>query len=306
LGPWTATIGDGSITVTCTAGDANLSGIEVWSLSGAAAPSPGLVAHWRLDGSGADASGNGNTGTPSPNGPVWTAGKVGGGLDFNGVDDSFSAPSSASLNSLKGQMTAAAWVYKRANAPSWGGLMGRRRGTGVEDLWVLFYNASASDEYMFAVTTSAGSATLTGPSGAGDLNRWVHVAAVYDGGSMILYRDGAEVARRAHSGTIADESSGVILGAGDNGTNGVGEYLNAVLDDARLYNRALSASEIQSLYNGGAGTSAVLGVMAESPGPASSSGGGSCGLLGLEALAILGLARLSYGRCSRSRRSWPH
>jgi lysophospholipase L1-like esterase len=299
LGPWTADVSDGTLQVTCSAGDANLSGIEVWRGSGGTAPAPGLVAQWRLDetsgSTAADASGNDNAGTLSPNGPVWTSGKIGGGLDFNGLDDSFSVPSSASINGLKGQMTAAFWMYKRTNAPGYGTLFGRRSGSQYADLWIVYCNNSAADEYSFGVTTSSGTATLTGPAAAGDLNAWVHLAAVYDGGSMILYRNGLEVARRAHSGTIPDESSPVVLGAGDNGSAGMGEYVSAVFDDVRLYNRALSEAEIQTL----SAQSAVQRVSGVAPGDAersSSGSGGSCGLLGAEVLGLFALVRLRRRR----------
>jgi hypothetical protein len=103
------------------------------------------------------------------------------------------------------------------------------------------------------------------------------------------------VARRAHSGTIPDESSPVVLGAGDNGTDGMGEYVNAVFDDVRLYNRALSASEIQNL------SGQAAGLMAAGIGPGageseSSGSGGSCGLLGAEVLGFLALSRLRRRR----------
>jgi len=122
----------------------------------------------------------------------------------------------------------------------------------------------------------------------------VHVAAVYDGGSMILYRNGLEVARRSHSGTIPDESTPVFLGAGDNGTDGVGEYTNGVFDDVRLYNRALSASEIQTLLSQ-AGGGANRELAAAAPLGAAPAGG-SCGLLGMEVLGVFLIVRLRRKR----------
>jgi hypothetical protein len=259
-----------------------LSAAEIQALAVPPAGTAGLVLHWPLDGNALDASGNGNHGTVQ--GAVWTSGNIGGALDVDG--DYLSAPGSTSINTLGSQMSIALWIYKRANAPDYGGILGRRRGTGVEDLWVLFYGNTASDEYSVGVTTSAGAAYLTGPPSTGDQNRWVHLAAVYDGATLRLYRDGTEIASRGHSGTILSETSPIILGAGDNGT--ISEYVNAIVDDVRLYNRALSAADVQGLYATGGAVAKSAGL---APAEADASGSGSCGLIGLEALLLLFLRR---------------
>jgi len=74
------------------------------------APAP--VAHWKLDektGTSAnDSSGNGNTGTLT-NGPTWTQGKVGNGMNFDGSNDYVAIPDSNSLDTTSG-VTLAGWV----------------------------------------------------------------------------------------------------------------------------------------------------------------------------------------------------
>src|SRR4030095_10522659 len=71
-----------------------------------------LVAYWKFDeGSGtsaADASGNGNTAT-LVNGPVWTAGRVGNALYFDGINDNLTVPDSNSLDPSS-SFTLSAWV----------------------------------------------------------------------------------------------------------------------------------------------------------------------------------------------------
>lgn len=259
-----------------------LSAAEIQAIAVPPQPSSGLVLHWPLDGNASDASGNGNHGTPQ--GAVFTAGNLGGGVDVDG--DHLSAPNSTSINTLGSQMTVALWVYKRANAPGYGSVIGRRKGAGSEDLWILYYNNSPNDEVSAGLSTSAGTAHLVGPSGAGDLNRWAHLALVYNGSTMRLYRDGLEIASRGHAGSILSETTPLVLGAGDNG-GAISEHVNGILDDVRLYNRALSASEIQELASLGGGVAkAAPAVEAEAP-PESGGGDGKCGLLGLEALLLL-------------------
>lgn len=82
--------------------------------STASAQTSGLVAAYNFDeGSGTtlmDRSGNGNNGTLVSS-PAWTAGKNGGALAFDGVDDYVSVPETSSLD-ISGSMTLAAWIKK--------------------------------------------------------------------------------------------------------------------------------------------------------------------------------------------------
>jgi concanavalin A-like lectin/glucanase superfamily protein len=77
------------------------------------------------------------------------------------------------------------------------------------------------------------------------LNTWSHLAMTYNGSSMRLYVNGALVATRAQTGN-ATVSTGVLRIGG----NGVwGEYFTGAIDEVRIYNRALSAAEIQADMN---------------------------------------------------------
>ncbi|MCI0657744.1 MAG: LamG domain-containing protein, partial [Acidobacteria bacterium] len=117
----------------------------------------------------------------------------------------------------------------------------------------------------------------------------VHLAGVYDGSSMILYRNGVEIARRSHTGAMPNQTSPLVAGGGDNGAQGgFGEYVDAVLDDVRIYNRALSGSEVQALFAQGGGSASPMLVSSSD----SSGSRGSCGLLGIEILLLIGLGRL--------------
>jgi hypothetical protein len=73
-----------------------------------------------------------------------------------------------------------------------------------------------------------------------------------------------------------------VVGAGDNGSFGLAEYVDGVIDDVRIYDRALSAAEVQSLVQAGGGAGEKSAAMSRAP-----QGEGSCGLTGLEAIALL-------------------
>ena len=76
-------------------------------------------------------------------------------------------------------------------------------------------------------------------------NTWVHLAATYNGSSLILYRNGAQVATTAVTGAIVTSSQALRIG----GNALWGEYFAGRIDEVRIYNRALSASEIQTDMN---------------------------------------------------------
>ena len=84
----------------------------------------------------------------------------------------------------------------------------------------------------------------TGPTAIA-LNTWTHLAASYDGAAFRLYVNGSQVTSRAVSGSVATSTSPLRLG----GNTIWGEYFAGVIDEVRIYNRALSAAEVQADMN---------------------------------------------------------
>ena len=83
-----------------------------------------------------------------------------------------------------------------------------------------------------------------------DVNRWIHLAGTYDGSIMRLYVDGVEIGSQAISGIIPVDDNPVTIGAEENEDipqDVVGEF-EGLVDEVRLYNRALTASEIQEIF----------------------------------------------------------
>ena len=73
--------------------------------------------------------------------------------------------------------------------------------------------------------------------------RWTHLAATYDGSTLRLYVNGTQVAQLARPGSISHARPARLRIGG----NGVwGEWFNGWIDEVRIYNRALSAGEIQN------------------------------------------------------------
>ena len=74
------------------------------------------------------------------------------------------------------------------------------------------------------------------------VNAWTHLASTYDGANIRLFVNGTQVAGVAATGSIAVNTLPVWIGA----NNPNGEYFNGVIDEVRIYNRALSVTEIQT------------------------------------------------------------
>jgi hypothetical protein len=202
-----------------------------------AAPA-GLVAAYAFDeGNGAtlhDAAGGDDHGTIS--GAVWAgAGRHGGALQFDGVDDSVRIPDRAALD-LTNAMTLSAWVRPSALGTRWRTVLFKEQPTHMT--YALY--AGASDGRPTGQAYVGGQRDARGPSGLA-LNTWTHLAATYDGAHLRLYVNGTVVRTLAVTGNMTVSSGPLKLGG-----NAIwNEWFAGLMDDVRIYNRALSAAEIQ-------------------------------------------------------------
>jgi Concanavalin A-like lectin/glucanases superfamily len=77
------------------------------------------------------------------------------------------------------------------------------------------------------------------------LNVWTHLAGTYDGGTLRLYVNGVQVSTLAKTGALTTSTNPLQIG----GDSIFGQYFQGKIDEIRVYNRALSATEIQSDMN---------------------------------------------------------
>ncbi|MEK7314842.1 MAG: LamG-like jellyroll fold domain-containing protein [Candidatus Eisenbacteria bacterium] len=221
------------------------------SPSPAAAQSPGLVAAYAFDeGFGTtvgDASGHLLSGAIE--GAIWTAtGKYGSALSFSGTS-SYVDLGNPALLQLTGSMTWSAWIYAAANP---------------FDDGVILAKSDNSSGWQFKTSPDTGVQTFgvaVSPSGAGHtqrysttvraLNTWYYVAAVYDAESQTLdiYVDGV-LDNSTLVGTIpASQTDGNVNAAIGRRSGGNFNYFNGVIDEVRIYSRALTQAEIQADMN---------------------------------------------------------
>ena len=202
----------------------------------------GLVAAYAFDevsGSTAlDVSGRSNNGTIA--GAVRTAGKVGGALSFDGATSLVSVPDSASLRLSTG-MTVEAWVNP-SQLGGWRTVLLKERVGG------LTYGLYADDGSGQGGTPGpAGYLYLDGveqpvrgPGNALPLNGWTHLAVTYDWNVCRLYVNGVLVGTSIQGAAIGTAAGALRIG----GNSIWGEFFSGLIDEVRVYNRALSGDEI--------------------------------------------------------------
>ena len=74
------------------------------------------------------------------------------------------------------------------------------------------------------------------------MNTWTHLALTYDGATLRLYVNGVQVSSLAQTGSLPTSTNPLQIG----GDSIYGQYFQGTIDEIRIYNRALSASEIQA------------------------------------------------------------
>ena len=202
-------------------------------------PSPeGMVSWWTGDGNTFDLVGP-NHGV-GKNGVTYETGMVDGAFSFDGFDDFIYAPGT-NIDGLQ-QLTIEAWVKLNS-------MPGRQERfvTLLGEKAVLRYDGENNPGgrqlhfYMFFEEPIIQRHIRV--NDILQLDVFHHVAGTYDGDYMRLYLDGVELDSRAVSGTVI-QGDGVVLSSSV-------EALDGLLDEVCIYNRALTAAEIQSIYEAG-------------------------------------------------------
>ena len=240
-----------SVTATVTDGITPAQQSFTWNVSQAASglcgSDPTLVACWPMEeGSGSvviDSTSFGNDGT-TVGSPTWVTGKNGLALSLNGTDQYVTVPHNASLN--LNTLTISAWIKPGKS--------------GTQDLikkaLLMPTQSAGTDGYEVSLSSATTVFFRINQATSGDTLRinsttsypttgttWMHVAATYDGTTMRLYINGIQEASLATTATIAQNTLPLTLGTQTSNPR----YYQGAIDDAQIYNRALSQSEIQAL-----------------------------------------------------------
>jgi hypothetical protein len=197
----------------------------------------GLVAHWKFDdgagGTATDSAGT-NNGTLIGD-PTWTTGRFDGALNFDGIGDYVSVAPIAPL--IGNTVTAQAWIRLSEFSGMWTPILTQNLGNNGYYFYV--YTGKPS----FYIVVSPSYVQTISPELI-NLNQWYHVAGTNDGSNLKLYVDGQ----------LKDSvSSTGFLGVNNNANIGSEPvsplYFNGLIDDVRIYDRAVSESEFQDTAN---------------------------------------------------------
>ena len=214
------------------------------------------IAYWKFDeGSGTvatDSSGNLLNGKIV--GPVYSTGKYGNALSFDGLDDYATIKGAAAFDNLA-SMTISAWVKPTTTGEKgMGRIVSKAAGTNLPSMgWDFYLTNEVGNGIKFAVDHTTTDLEHASTANAITMNQWQFVAVTWDGSKTAanahIYVNGNEVSYSVANnavGTRASDTANAFL-IGNNPA--LSRTFKGNIDDVRVYNRALSVSEIKDLYN---------------------------------------------------------
>ncbi|MEA3430104.1 MAG: LamG domain-containing protein, partial [Nanoarchaeota archaeon] len=218
-------------------------------LSQNGANTTGLVGYWKFNEDSTDSSGNGNDGTIA--GDVANAtGKLNGAYSFDGTGDYVSIADDNSLDLT--DLAIAAWVKVGSSNTGWRALIVKDNvnEVGTRKLFDLKTSQDGNNGVpRFTIWDGSDVLLVNADSSIND-DQWHHLVAVRDAGSnLYIYIDGIlnNSASDTSSGAI-DSSTQTTIGAVHN-TAYDAQHMIGTVDEVAIFNRVLSATEIQTIYN---------------------------------------------------------
>ena len=204
----------------------------------------GLVAYYPFNGNANDESGNGNNGTA--NGATLTAdrfGNAGKAYAFDGIDDQISGAANRTMYSAN--KTISLWAVISGSGDSNPRIFGVGPAGSSGQYYGLVVAGNTSPRQIQFYTQGSvadGYSNTRIPNGT----VWRNFVATYDGSKVKIYINGVLDSETNTNGLLVDFTTAVLqIGYSDNGL----DRFNGKLDDIRVYNRALSNTEVQSIYN---------------------------------------------------------
>lgn len=197
----------------------------------------GLVAYYPFNGNANDASGNNNNGTVYGATPtVDRKGNPNSAFLFDGLDDYIVINHSASLN-MSQQISISFWVKFETSGPYY-------MPYHIIEKYGCWGTGQRENDLNWGIETANGSFnnwTLNY-----SFNRYYHIVQVYNGSKIYTYCDGVLKGSSNANGLLKQNTNRVYISRYNNG----GDYFfDGILDDFRIYNRALTQEEVLTLYN---------------------------------------------------------
>jgi hypothetical protein len=174
--------------------------------------------------------------------PQKVEGKFGSALELNGTTDSIEIPHNASLN-MTTAVTMEMWVKLAAGGPDTNQVGIEKGGweAGEYSIYAHYVPGSKSAMQFFDLPVACGDAN------SGNLGKnikdgeWYHLAGIWDGKKIYIYTDGKLDMSAECGNKLNTNGKSLYIGA----RNGSERFLQGVVDEVRLYNRALSEAEVK-------------------------------------------------------------
>jgi len=196
----------------------------------------GMVGWWKFDGDARDSSDYENYGTENGN-PTFAPGKIGQALKLDGIDDYVETGNTADLTTW----TVSVWVTS-PDSPSESNRSGPiHREKNYQLNWNHVY-----PDFRGAAALGVGDTWHAASFGELKADQWYHLAATYDGTVLKAYKNSTLVDSNSDpSGDPSAEMNSLKLGRHSRDP----EYFCGTIDDVRIYNYAMSGSQIKALYH---------------------------------------------------------
>jgi hypothetical protein len=190
-----------------------------------------------------DLSGNGNNGT-LVNGVGYSGSNL-GSLVFDGVDDNINISYNASLKPTTA-ITMESFCYIQNNSTTWASLIQYPQNSSSHTSpffeWAIYFNMSG--RYLH---TRIDGEAASSPNNVWNFNEWVYVAITFENQSVKYYVNGSNVGSSSITKTsiVYEANNPVYIGRNASGT----EQFKGQLGNIKVYDRALTAQEIQQNFN---------------------------------------------------------
>ncbi len=217
----------------------------------------GLVAYYPFNGNAGDSSGNGNH--PAFNNATLTAdrfGNVNKAYKFNGTSSYMQVPNKTTLNP-NNTISICSWVKVDGfyQGPCHGNWILGKGFQGANNYDLEFTDGPYTNGQNCSITLadtlhqqfSAWGYSVKPTDPYVQKNKWYYLTYTYDGAIAKLYINGSLISSNSSPGLSFNNTSDLFIGRYPTGAAAL-YWLNGVLDDIRIYNRAINASEVAALY----------------------------------------------------------
>lgn len=224
-----------------------------------APPSPQPVYYWKLDETAGNSTNEAINGLPyqleNISGNEWLTGVLNGALNFDGNNDDDDYIDLGSLDAPVSSVTFSAWINPDdLDGAGEGRILAKSTGISESDHYWMLSTIKSGSVFVPRVRLRANGSvtTLIGNSEQHVReNQWQHIAATYDGSILRLFLNGVQVGTVSKSGTV-DQNANVLAAIGNTPSGDTaGRAFSGRIDDVCIFDQALSATNIQNIYNNG-------------------------------------------------------